>query len=376
MNSLATFQNLRPSVERSLKGFTRTGESPTDWTSLKLDRIDFPVPDLLLILLRDVMGFEWAGQGEKVRWKIFFCVDGKPFAVELAKFGLKLYYDKPEQARVPRVQGQLMSALGRLEQRLKPLIVQQIAAGNVTIANRSNQFQARYQFFRQRADAAFRSAKRFPRRRLQTDPENSAPVAELKSLFERIGHSINKETDGFFFSVAMVDSYFSYLEHRLVLLRAFLGTPLSEGGIEKILAAKWDDKLRAVLSAEAQTRSQMIGRLRDLKERVRNPFAHGGTENDLGSIYCHIPGAGAIPGNMSRTKNSAHFRWIPVSTEDHQTICQLFDEVDDALSKRHLLKPSLLAEGGVEPVWNDAALARYRKLVRGSVKAIKQYVEH
>ena len=28
----------------------------------------------------------------------------------------------------------------------------------------------------------------------------------------------------------------------------------------------------------------------DLKERIRNPFAHGGTENDRGSIYCHIPG--------------------------------------------------------------------------------------
>lgn len=83
---------------------------------------------------------------------------------------------------------------------------------------------------------------------------------------------------------------------------------LPEGGIEKVLAARWDDKLQAVLGAGSQAHGRMIGRLRDIKERIRNPFAHGGTENDRGSIYCHIPGVGTIPGNMSRTKNSAHFK--------------------------------------------------------------------
>jgi hypothetical protein len=39
--------------------------------------------------------------------------------------------------------------------------------------------------------------------------------------------------------VAMVDAYFSYLEHRLVLLRGFLALPWPYHGIEGVLTARW-----------------------------------------------------------------------------------------------------------------------------------------
>lgn len=43
-------------------------------------------------------------------------------------------------------------------------------------------------------------------------------------------------TEGFFYSVAMVDA-FSRLEHQLILLRAFHGSPLSDGQLQAFLGS-------------------------------------------------------------------------------------------------------------------------------------------
>ena len=370
----APFAAFRPSVAKALNGFSPREPSQGDLQWAYLERAVFPVPELLLLMLRDVMGFPSYGPGEKVRWTTFFSVSGFPYAIELAKFGLKIYYQREGSEMLKRVTGQLSSALGRLEKRLEPLLKQQIELGNVTLANRSSEFEARYRFFREKADVAYRSSKRNPARKAAQKPGDLG--AELSERMESFGRAMGKRREGFFFSVAMVDAYFSYLEHRLVLLRAFSGRAISSGGVEAILMMRWSEKLDDILGPQKSDQGVLLGRLRELKERVRNPFAHGGVENDRGSIYCHIPFIGAIPGNMSRSRRSPHFKWIPVEEEDHGSICELFDQVDALLRSSRLEKPALLADGGIDPVWTPNELKLYRKLVRGSHKALAEYVEH
>jgi len=373
MSSSADFTSLRPALQRVLGGFHRLSNSPDFSFQHRLDRNRFPVPELLLILLRDVMGFDWDGPGEKVLWSVYFVVDKHSFAVEHAKFGLRVRSSAGEGAMLCRVLGQLESALGRLERRLQPLIAQQIADGNVILANRSAQFRARYLFFRDQADTAFRTSKP-PRQAHGSEPRPH--VEEVQVLVGEFSYRIRAERQGFFYSVAATDAYFSYLEHQLTLLRAFLGAPLPDTGVVGFLRSRWDEKLKDVLATSSTTHAALIGRLRDLKERIRNPFAHGGVENDGGSIFCILPGVGPIPGNMSRTRNGAHFKWIPVDTEDHQASCLLFDELDEVLAKGRLSKASLMAGGGVDPAWNEDAFKNYRKLMRSSRSNVRHYIEH
>ncbi len=368
------FEAIRPSVAKALNGFAASGDKPNSWVMRSLPRDEFPVPDLLLVLLRDTMGFKWQGVGEKVRWTTYFWVNDKPFAVELAKFGLRLHHEENDRASVPRVCGQLKQALGRLETRMKPLIETQVAAGNVTLQNRSGEFKARYQFFRDKADGAFGASACKPRRATPVRSEDE-PLSNLTQLFESFTSQLEARREGFYYSVAMVDAYFSYLEQRLVLLRAFQGTPMPGGGIKEILTARWDNKFKTVLGSLQAVHAPLLGRLRAVKENVRNPFAHGGSQNDGGAIFCHVPGVGSIPGNLSRTRDSANFKWIPIDTEDHQTICRLFDDTDKVLCSGSLAKPSLLADGGLHPVWTDAVLAEYKRLGRQSVKSVNAYVE-
>jgi hypothetical protein len=113
-----------------------------------------------------------------------------------------------------------------------------------------------------------------------------------------------------------------------------------------------------------------------LKERIRNPFAHGGIENDGGSIFCHIPNVGAIPGNLSRIKKSARFRFIPVDTEDHASVCKLFDDVDYFLSKDQLATPCALADGGVHPAWDEHNLSEYARLNSSTTQEVEEFIMH
>jgi hypothetical protein len=366
------FAAFRPSVAKALNGFAPGNPSEGDLGWTYLERAQFPVPELLLLLLREVMRFPSYGAGEKVRWTTFFSVDGRPYALELAKFGLKIYHAKEGDQLLERVIGQLSSALGRLEKRLAPLIKEQIELGNVTLANRSSEFGARYRFFRQKADVAYRSAKRKPASQRLRESGGTGGLSEMMAAW---GRAVGKRREGFFHSVAMVDAYFSYLEHRLVLLRAFRGKPLSPGGVEAVLTMRWDAKFDDALGPQAPASGVLLGRLRELKERIRNPFAHGGAENDKGSIYCHLPFVGTIPGNMSATRRSAHFKWIPIEEEDHESICELFDQVDAVLCDGPLEKPALLADGGIDPVWTPDELKLYRRLIRGSKKALDEYID-
>lgn len=371
----ALYASFRPSVAKALRGFEPPLQTPSDMHRVSLDRMQFPVPELLLLLLRNVMRFPWEGQGEKVRWTVRFSVNGSPCAVELTKFGLKLYVRKGDPALYQRVSGQLGSALARLEKRLEPMIEMQMRLGNVSLANRSSDFDARYRFFRDKADVAYRSSQR----KVGSKPsgDSHTPGLDISQIVADLNRTVRRSREGFFNSVAMVDAYFSYLEHRLVLLRAFTGRAVPEGGVQSILMKRWDEKFAETLGAEsAAEHGALLGRLRDLKERIRNPFAHGGVENDGGSIYCHVPFVGAIPGNMSRTKRSAHFKWIPVEVEDFRSICELFDSVDSVLKSGPMEKPALLADGGVDPAWDGDQLKRYRKLLRGSRKALEAFVTH
>lgn len=369
------FEAIRPKMAKFLNGFTASGANSTNWAKFPLPREEFPIPDLLLVLLRDTMKFRWAGPGEKVRWTIYFWVDNRPFAIELAKFGLRLHYQKEDQASIQRVCGQLQAALGQLEKQIKPLINNQIAVGNVTLQNRSSQFHARYRFFRGKADTAFDEAAHRSVRSAPTKDVDE-PQDSFAHIIKNFSAKLKSGYEGFYYSVAMVDAYFSYLEHRLVLLRVFQGAAVPSGGTKELFTANWDDKLKIVLGEKQREYATLLGRLRTIKENIRNPFAHGGSQNDGGSIFCHFPGITPIPGNLSHTRDSANFKWIPLDTDDHQTICQLFDDTDTALRSGPLERPSLLTDGGIHPVLTSEELAKYEGLCKGSIESVQTYIEY
>jgi hypothetical protein len=367
-------------LQRCLEGFSSEWSDSRDYDlmqSTRLARKDFPVPELLLFALRNGLGWRSMGHGEKVRWTVLGQVGGEPIAFELQKFGLKMLRPVGEHAfDDQRVIGQLRGAIQITEKFLKPLTEHQIQHGELVIANRFAEFSSRYLFFREKADVAFRQAKR-KRRQPKNRPEASG-IEGLGSLLSAVlNHGLKQKQEGFFYSVAMVDCYFSAIEHRLALLRAFTGEPMSEGGFREFISMSWDKKLTEILGRKQSNKiRETIRDLRRIKERIRNPFAHGGFENDKGSLQVFIPTVGMLPANFTKFGESARFSLFPVEDQDHTECCYTFDEVDKLLSSGHLAGPHRILEAGVDPCYDRKSLSLYRTTISGGDDSIEAFLEY
>ena len=369
---------LRAQVVGPLKGFT--AERPSNLAgartfSYRPDKARFPVPELVLFLFRDVLGWTYYGPWEKVRWTVIGAVDEHPIAFELRKFGFTISRPLEREDLDQRIEGQLTAALKHVERHLAPVAREQVAGGEVLIINRYHEFDERYRFFRDLADAAYAAGVAPPPTPIDATSRDLVQD-QLNRITNRMNACTRSRRRGFFHSSAMIDAWFSCLEHRLVLLRAFTGRPLTNGELMTFLSAKWDQKLKAVLPTPLPREAELLlGRLRGVKERIRNPLAHGGVENDGGSLFFYLPGIGPVPANFSRYGKSSRFSILPVGSTDHDEICALFDAVDKLLSTGELSAPDRILKGGVDPVFDADTLRTYAEAILGDPDHVEAFID-
>lgn len=370
----------RQRLATRLKGFSAeiTAEAEAVRVrSYKPDRALFPVPELVLFALREGMGWKWHGHGEKVRWTVRGTIDGHRVAFEHQKFGFTVFLPEDRPELKARVEGQLRAALCEVESYLSAFAEGQVDRGEVVIANRFSEFDHRYRFHRGLADAAYGFELEPP----DADAEIGGDTAARARLFsrsmtERLHSLATSQREAFFHSTAMIDAYFSCLEHRLVLLRAFSGRPFAQGEVLTLLSMRWGDKLREVLGLPYSTEAaEIIGRLRGIKERIRNPFAHGGVENDKGSIFFHLPMVGMIPANFSRFGDSIRFSVIPVEADDHADACATFDALDAILGSGALASAHQFVRWGVDPNFDTAHSTEYAEAIAEGPDVVEAYID-
>lgn len=326
---------------------------------------EFPVPDLVLFALRNVMSFASYGPGEKVRWTVYCRYQGVIVGFEMRKFGFTILLPEHSEIDVERLKRQLRKAVQLVEKALQPFAREQMQKGNVTLKNRYGDFERRYRFFRDLADNAYREANS-----LYAPSESGAdfsdPAKELTDHFNRIRKA---EYDGYFHSVAMVEAYFSRLEHQLVLMLAFVESNSLPLRLLDFIGMKWDMKLKRFIDVEQDKAAKKIyTELKHLKERIRNPFAHGGFEKDWASLYFHLPTIGALPACLSDVRDSMHFKFTPVESADHQEACRIFDQFDEYIRTGLLKKPQAMIESGIDVSFDQKSLESYSAAMKSETE--------
>ena len=112
---------------------------------------------------------------------------------------------------------------------VKPFAEEQIRAGQVTIANNSFLFRGKYEFFRSKAEECY---------------QNAQPVTG-EGHVARINRKFKYDREAFFFASAALDSYFSYLEHLLVLLLPFSDFDQRRDDLVEFINSFWAEKFSA-----------------------------------------------------------------------------------------------------------------------------------
>jgi len=322
----------------------------------------FPVPELALFVLRDLMGFKSFGRGEKVRWTVVCAFRGYPSRFELRKFGFTVMVGGGQE-NVTLALGALKKAMKLAEPLLRDLAQAQALHGNVTLSNRMGAFDGRYRYLREKAALAYGTGD-LPKPSARSDGDDSQGI-DLTGLGAFLMKSSRATLEGYWLAAAMVDAFFSRLEHQLVLLLAFTDFDPADGRLVHVIRSDWDDKFKTVFNIVADKLAKKnYDALKTLKEKTRNPEAHGGFEKGWHSLYFHMPNIGALPGNLLDFSKSNEFKLIPIEREDYNIICKSLDDIDGFIAQRLPLAMRYLTETGLSVYFDGKSREEFRNAMK------------
>ena len=328
----SNFDKIYEGLRKSLKDFSPpidTNESliySQKSSKFHIERQEIPVPELIQFTLSNILRCPAFGPGEKLRWEIPFRYKKVDCAFALQKFGLRLYISNSDenQKNIIKIEKEIIGKLKRViakieKQLLTPFAKHQICERNVTIANHYHKLENRYVYFRDKAER-----KSTPKPNKDAKPDDDL-FAGLNDLFKT-------RSELFYNTIAMLDAYFSFLEHLFVLILPFVEKQNNKIDLVQFISNFWSDKFKKLFDITKDTQAKKFyDQLDEIKEHYRNFYAHGGFEKGGASLYFHFPGLGAIPAQLSNIKERPHFNFFPVEEDSFYHICEVIDHLNEWL---------------------------------------------
>ena len=312
-------RNFRPPADRETYGGLNA--------RMNLELADFPVPELLRRSL-ELAGIPSHGPGEKVAWWVSFDYEGHHFQLAHQKFGLRLYSNTDSDSEPPSrdVLKKLQSAVRVVEGLIADFAPVLLGRGDVTVINQHDALDRAYRYFRERAINPIE----IPDERIEHEPQDGLVSLMLTFTSGQFEMQHNASHD----LVAAITGYLSRLEHDLVLSMAFGDFEPSQDNLEGFIGERWGEKFKRAVGRDAEA-DRYRERLRNIVERWRNPYAHGGFEKALAaSVYLHVDSVGAVPVGLTRVRGSARYMLRPISESDADEVFEFFDELDEWMAKR------------------------------------------
>jgi len=329
--------------------------------------VELPPSDMVFLTFVAIAEHSNAGRFEKVAWSIAFTYRSIPFAFSLQKFGLKLYHHKdftPAEGLAEEMLRALSRAMKIIAKLCQPLVNDQIRSGNVTIANSFLQLDRMYRYFRREAERNFA-----PKEPMVEPIGAGVGIASALTELWRRRDAAN------FNASAMIDAYFSRLEHLLILILPFINYDRTKHDLVHLMGAVWSDKFKSVfdLSGDATARSLYEG-LVALRERNRNPVSHGNFQKDGKSLYFHFP-TGAISCQLSSKAAEQSNSITKLDESKFKDLCEFLDEVDAFFETGPAEFGFQYAMSGLDVAFDEKSLEGYKSAARDH-ESLKEYINY
>ena len=336
----------------------RFGDSAPEWIwdnseRCSIPRSKFPTPNLLRFLLQGICEFTLERPEEKMHWLIQFTYKGEDCAISHEKFGLYFYTVKNTEAKLKEILGKLEKALISAEKNiLKDVADQQIKDGNITISNQFNQLDDRYHYFREQAKSNY------------APPKIKDDIKDIREAVKLLRSQSKTSPEGGYNALAMIDAYFSRLEHLLVLALPFSNYDRGQDDLKTFVGKNWSEKLKHILTIRDPKTKNHYDTLDKIKEKYRNTFAHGGFEKENQSFFFYLENIGIVPASMSGRKDSVHFNHFPIDKEIFENICSQLDAFDKYLSDPALPNAWKFAQSGLNLAMDNENLKEILKAAK------------
>lgn len=334
-------------------------------------------PFIVYLIFKDILDFPILPRFEKVAWEIPILFKGKEFVLAHRKFGFDISAFKESK----ELQDLAVEAIEKIniatplvETVINPKIQEQVRLGNITLESKYTSIRSRYIFFRKKLEN-----------------KNNHDLIELKSKITNFNWSNFKTSEeaeksyneiqrlrnsNSYYLYAMIDSYFSLLEHISVLLIPFLShIRISELDFEKFIGQNWKKKLQFILENKVNPGvNRKIEILEEIKENIRNPVSHGYFYKNRKSFYVHMEGLGAIPFTLTKSKTKYKFSDFSPDFMPIKTICKHFDDFDEFLETQKTKFGMRYIKRDLPVAFDKSSATKYRKRMRTD-KSTKKYIE-
>ena len=325
-----------------------------------VDRDRLPVIASLHLIMRLLIGAQDLGRAEKLAWEYPFTYRGRACSLALMKFGLRLYLQSQEDGNDEADEREIMSKLAAaarlLEKNLLPSFVEtQVGENRIIVHNQIGQLRGMYQYFRELAEAAYAGdgmlAKRFDERH-----RDSVYLKQFRSLPE--------QQEGFFATVAMINGYFSLLEHLFVFALAVSDFDPTKDSLKDFISLRLLEKYKRLFDvAHDRSARTYYNRLHDVAEKWRNPYDHGGFDKKGGALSISVPDLGTIPLMLSDIRTHPTFHFLPERATSFDEVTALFDEMDAWLRQSYVGAGIAWADEGLNISFEPEFLTTLRQAV-------------
>lgn len=337
-----------------------------------MESSDPPLPYMVLLTLVGLLGFAYYGREEKIAWSIPLVYKDTPFMVSHQKFGLRIAAvtdDNTDDNEVKALGKQMVKQLARgiriADKLLTPVVAERVKLGEVSVVNKHHMMHDAYTYFRERARDAFEKSDK--------PPSVNAP---MEKVFRGLNKKIQWERKGFYYTRAMLDAFYSWLEHVLILLLPFRDFDRTAENLEDLMRSDWTTKYNRVLSSDTDTDAMRVyNQLQEIKEKYRNCLTHGFFDKSGASLLAHMPTVGAIPVSLSSYRNSIHYSsFFPITQDAFREICSAFDNLEQILLVERFQRPFRIIEAGLDICFDDASLREYKQAIE-SPQNVEAFVD-
>ncbi|KAB2878616.1 hypothetical protein F9K33_12540 [bacterium] len=294
-------------------------------------------PYIVFIIFVYLKKFQFMGPWEKVAWEIPLKYKGTPLILTHRKFGFEIIsYLENETITKRGIEAvtNIHKATQYAEILIEPHIRSLVQTGHITLDNGYRNIRNRYIFLRENASREYSQANGIKK---IFEPEQGIGLEENIKSYNRFIRTINA---GHYYMIAMLDAYFSLLEHTLVLLLPFLkNIDPEQVNLEDFIGKNWKEKYKVILPIISDTGAlQLLERLDKIKKRVRNPLSHGNLLKNGLSFYVHMENLGAIPVTLTKSNNKFKYSFDENMQMEFQEICDCFDNCDTFFETHPLTK--------------------------------------
>ncbi|MFF4437961.1 hypothetical protein [Streptomyces sp. NPDC001621] len=316
-----------------------------------------PVPLSVSLALKVLLHCHDLGRTEKLAWEYPFTYQGVECSISHEKFGVRLYIERTEAGKgiePNKLMSKISAAARMMEKNLLSMMGKQaLLSGDVTVPNLYYKLRGMYEYFRSVAQDAYAGNGELARK---------AEVNDVGTLIAgplNRGLAIRKE--GLYATIAMVTSYFSLLEHILVLSIPSTDFDPSVEEVPSFIGLTLFDKYdRTFEKGQNKDAQRLREKLKLVAETWRNPYSHGGFDKLHKAIGFHVEGLGVLPIGLSSITSAPEFHLFPEKDQGFDELCRTFDEIDDFLTNGPLWASIQWVTAGLDVPLDKESLERFR----------------